>query len=154
MSQKDTQTIKKEQKRSREIIERTRCTSMCVSVSLSLRIWFIPQRVLLFLVLARTQRQHHCISAHPASPRERSRCSRSICLSASAPTQTRTDQISLSLRCIPVLVQRYGNLSERTSLLFKGEGLLDFHISDISMLEGSLEACVHKSEIFTVVCYI
>lgn len=133
MSQKDMQTRKKEQKRSREIIEWPCCTSMCVFVSLSLRMWFIPQRVLLFSVLARTQRQHHGISAHPASPRERSRRSRSICLSASA--RTRTNQISLCLRCIPALVQHYCNLSEQTSLLFKevgwGGGALQFYISDI-----------------------
>lgn len=121
--------IKEEQKRSREIIKRTRCTGMCVFVPLSLHIWFIPQRVLLFFVLARAQRQHHCISAHPASPRERSRHSRSICLSVSARTQTRTDQILFSLRCTAALAQSYGNLSEQAC--FKGEGLLDFHITEI-----------------------
>lgn len=52
--------------RGRVIVKLTECTSMCAFVSLSLRVWFIPQRVLLCLALAPSQKQCLCISAHVA----------------------------------------------------------------------------------------
>lgn len=65
---------KREQKRSKEIIKTDWLDQrVCLCVPISRRIWFIPQRVLLFFVLAGTQRQHLRISAHPVLPGERSR---------------------------------------------------------------------------------
>lgn len=151
MTQKVAQSgERRERKRSREIQKRTGCTSMRVFMSPLLCIWFIPQRVLLFFVRAGTQRQHLCISAHPALPRESSRHCRSICLSASARTQTRTNQILLSLWCILVLARHYGNLSQQT-----WEGL-NFHTSVFrkNVLEGSLEVWKHPYMMFTVVYYM